>query len=83
MKNFEFTPKGVCSRKITFFLEDGKIYNLKFEGGCHGNLQAIAKLLEGADAKMAIEKLKGNDCHGRGTSCADQLTKALEEALGE
>ena len=44
MKNYEFTPSGVCSRKITFSLENGKIYNLQFEGGCSGNLRAIGKL---------------------------------------
>ena len=83
MKNFEFTPSGVCSRKITFTLENGKIYNLAFEGGCSGNLRAISKLLEGVDATVAIDKLKGNKCGMRETSCADQLTKALEKALAE
>lgn len=83
MKNYEFTPSGVCSRKISFSLENGKIYNLTFEGGCSGNLRAIGKLLEGADVNFAIERLKGNKCGMRDTSCADQLTKALEKALQE
>ena len=83
MKNYEFTPKGVCSRKITFSLDNGKIYNLKFEGGCPGNLLAISKLLEGVDAKFAIERLKGNKCANKPTSCADQLVAALETYLEE
>jgi uncharacterized protein (TIGR03905 family) len=81
MSRVEYTPKGVCSRKITFDIEDGKIHNLSFEGGCDGNLHAIAKLLEGQDALYAAEILEGNDCRGRGTSCADQLSKAIKENL--
>jgi uncharacterized protein (TIGR03905 family) len=81
MSKIEFTPQGVCSRKITFDLEDGIIHNLQFVGGCDGNLKAIGRLLEGQDAKRAAEILEGNDCRGRGTSCADQLSKAIKEAL--
>ncbi|MBO6119598.1 MAG: TIGR03905 family TSCPD domain-containing protein [Lachnospiraceae bacterium] len=77
-----FMPKGVCAKQITFEIEDGKIYNLRFLGGCNGNLKAIGKLLEGQDAKHAIEVLRGNDCGGRGTSCADQLAIALEGVGG-
>ena len=83
MNTYTYIPKYVCSREIRFGLEDGKIHDLSFVGGCDGNLRAIGKLLEGADASFAIEKLKGNDCGGRGTSCADQLTKAIEQALAE
>ena len=79
--NYTYRPRGVCSSRIEFDLEDGKLHNIRFRGGCDGNLKAIGKLLEGADATFAIEKLKGNDCGGRGTSCADQLTKAIEQAL--
>ncbi len=82
MQNFEFVPEGVCSRKITFGLEDGKIHNLAFEGGCPGNLKAIGKLLEGKDAKEAADILLGNTCRGKNTSCADQLAKALLKAIG-
>ena len=77
-----FMPKGVCAKQITFEIEDGKIYNLRFLGGCNGNLKAIGKLLEGQDAKHAIEVLRGNDCGGRGTSCADQLAIAIEGVMG-
>ena len=83
MSTFSYTPHGVCSRNITFDLEDGKIYNLLFAGGCNGNLKAIGLLLEGADAKQAADTLRGNDCGGRGTSCADQLSKALDQALAQ
>ena len=81
MKNYVYKPRGVCSRQITFSLEDGKLHNIKFMGGCPGNLSAISKLLEGADAENTVKLLKGNDCGGRGTSCADQLAIAVEQAL--
>ena len=81
MSKITFTPKGVCSRQISFSLEDGKIHDLSFTGGCNGNLKAISKLLEGKDARQTAALLRGNDCQGRGTSCADQLAIALEQAL--
>ena len=83
MNTYTYTPQHVCSREIRFGLEDGKVHNLRFVGGCDGNLKAIGKLLEGHDAAEAIRLLKGNDCGGRGTSCADQLALALEAALEE
>lgn len=81
MKSFSYTPSGVCSRQIDFDLEDGKIYNLRFVGGCNGNLKAIGKLVEGKDAKEVANVLAGNTCGPRPTSCADQLSKAICEAL--
>ena len=78
---FSYATKGVCSRKITFDIVDGKLHNVQFEGGCPGNLLAIGKLVEGMDALEIAELLAGNDCRGRGTSCADQLAKAIEENL--
>ena len=54
---------------------------MRFVGGCDGNLKAIGKLVEGADAKQIAELLRGNDCGGRGTSCADQLARAIDQAL--
>ena len=82
MKHVTYYPKGVCAMQIDYDLdEDGKIYNLKYRGGCNGNLKAIGRLLEGQDAKHAADILRGNDCGGRGTSCADQLAKSLDEQL--
>ncbi len=79
--NIEFEPKGVCSKKIEFSIEDGKLHNVKFTGGCPGNLPAISKLVEGADAETIAQILRGNPCASRGTSCADQLAIAIDEAL--
>lgn len=76
--HYDYMTKGTCAKKISFDLEsDGTVHNIVFMGGCPGNLQAIPKILEGWKADDIIEKLAGNDCGGRGTSCADQLTKAL------
>ncbi len=83
MEHHEFLPQMVCARKIDFDLEDGKIHNLVFQGGCPGNLAAIARLLEGKDAKEAADILLGNTCRGKDTSCADQLAHALLKAIGE
>lgn len=84
MKSYEFTPQRVCARKITFDLDEEKrIHHLKFQGGCPGNLSAIGKLLEGRSAREVADILRGNECAGKGTSCADQLSKALEKALSE
>ena len=82
MRDYSYQPQGVCSKLITFSIDDaGRLRNVHFKGGCPGNLAAIGKLLEGADPKQVAEILRGNDCRGRGTSCADQLSHALTEAL--
>ena len=84
MKEYNYRPHGVCSTLIEYKLDDeGKIHDLKFTGGCNGNLKAIGLLLEGMEAEKAADTLRGNDCKGRGTSCADQLAKALDEALAK
>ena len=67
--------------KIDFDIEDGKLHNVQFIGGCNGNLKAIGKLVEGKDAKEVAEILRGNDCNMKGTSCADQFAKAIDEYL--
>ena len=77
----DFMPSGVCAKRITFTIDDGKIYGLKFVGGCNGNLKAISKLVEGTDAAITAEILRGNQCGTRGTSCADQLATAIDQAL--
>lgn len=81
MKDFVYTTSGVCAKQISFSIEDGKLHNVRFAGGCPGNTAAIGKLLEGADARATMNLLRGNDCGGRGTSCADQLSRGIEQAL--
>lgn len=76
-----YKPQGVCSVNIEFDLPNGNIENLKFTGGCDGNLKAIAKLVQGMPAENVIELLEGNTCGPKKTSCADQLAKALKKAL--
>ena len=71
---FEYKTQGTCAKLITF---DS---NIVFYGGCNGNLKAIAKLLEGATVEHIEERLKGNTCGGRPTSCADQLAQAVRAA---
>lgn len=83
MQDYAFDTSGVCARKITFSIENGRLHNVRFHGGCPGNTAAIGKLLEGADAKTAAGILRGNDCGGRGTSCADQLARAIDRATAE
>ena len=78
MEHVTFTPSGVCSRQIDFDIDDGKIRNLAFIGGCNGNLKAIGRLVEGKDASEVADILRGNLCQARGTSCADQLAKAID-----
>ena len=72
-----YTTRGTCSRQITFDVtEDGKVKDVKFLGGCPGNLQALAKLVDGLTVDEVIGKLKGIQCRN-GTSCSDQLATAL------
>ncbi len=68
---------GTCSRQINFDVVDGKLTNVSFVGGCNGNLQGIAALVEGMPVDEAIARLKGISCNGRPTSCPDQLATAL------
>lgn len=81
METIEFTPQGVCARKIEIQVEDGIIANVSFIGGCDGNLKAISKLLQGMEVSRVIELLEGNICGPRSTSCADQLAQALKSSL--
>ena len=79
----EFTYKthGTCSREITFEVVDGKVKNVKFYGGCNGNLKGISALVEGMEAEDAIRRLSGIKCGWKNTSCPDQLAKALAAYL--
>lgn len=80
---YEFKTKGTCSAVIKFDINDNIISNIEFVGGCPGNLKAISKLLEGQTVEYIEEKLKGNQCGMRGTSCADQLAIAVRTAYEE
>lgn len=75
----EYKTKGTCSRAIQFEVEDNVITSCRFVGGCMGNTQGVARLVEGMKVDDAIAKLSGIDCGGRGTSCPDQLARALSQ----
>jgi len=74
-----YKTKGTCSKNIDFDVVDGKVRNVKFLGGCNGNLQGIGVLVEGMPVSEVINKLKGLKCGTKNTSCPDQLANALEE----
>lgn len=77
-------PRGVCSMQIKFEIDENKIVkNVRFLGGCNGNSKGISALAEGMNAKDLIARLRGIDCNGKGTSCPDQLARAVSEAVGE
>ncbi len=76
-----YQTKGTCSRAITFELDNGIVSNVRFQGGCMGNTQGIAALVEGMKAEEVIARCRNIPCGFRGTSCPDQLAKALETAL--
>ncbi len=76
-----YKTKGTCSRSIEIELEDGIVKNVVFNGGCNGNTQGISSLVRGMKAEDVIERCKNINCNGKGTSCPDQLAKALEEIL--
>ncbi|WP_238903322.1 TIGR03905 family TSCPD domain-containing protein [Clostridium sp. YIM B02506] len=75
----KYTTSGVCAREISFDVDDNKLKNVSYVAGCNGNLQALSALVEGLDIDTVISKLQGIDCKQKGTSCADQLAKALIE----
>ena len=78
---YTYLPRGVCSRRMDVELEKGIIKSVEITGGCDGNLKGISRLVEGMDARKAVELLKGIRCGFKETSCPDQLSRALEEAL--
>lgn len=83
MKHIEYKTNGTCSRAIIVDIEDGVIVSCKFVGGCMGNTQGVAALVKGMKAEEAISRLSGIQCGFRGTSCPDQLSRALKKALSE
>lgn len=80
---YTYNTQGTCSRRIEFDIDGDKISNIVFEGGCNGNLKAIAKILDGWTVEQIESKVLGNTCGFRQTSCADQLAKAVREAYNK
>lgn len=78
----QYKTSGVCSQMINFDIEDNKVRNVAFVGGCAGNLQGIARLIEGMDVDEAISRIEGIRCGFKSTSCPDQLALALKKAIG-
>ncbi|MBQ8298218.1 MAG: TIGR03905 family TSCPD domain-containing protein [Ruminococcus sp.] len=78
---YEFTPTGVCSKKIYIDAEDGIVNDVVFLGGCNGNLKGIGALIKGMSVEEAVDRLSGIRCGMKTTSCPDQLAKALKELL--
>ena len=77
---FTYKTSGTCSREIHFEVENGKVKNVRFVGGCNGNLQGIGALVEGMNVDDVIARIDGISCGGRPTSCPDQLARALKQA---
>lgn len=80
---YKYNPMGVCSMEISFEMENDIVSNVKFFGGCAGNTKGVAKLCEGRDAHELVELLEGITCGGKGTSCPDQLARAIKKAINE
>lgn len=78
-----YSTKGTCCRQIEIETDGDLIKSVTFIGGCAGNTAGISKLVSGMKIQDVIDRLKGTDCKGKGTSCPDQLSKALEEILAE
>ena len=83
MAKFTYTPTGVCSRQILFEVENDIVKDVSYVGGCNGNLKGISALVKGMSVEDVISRLKGVDCGGKGTSCPDQLARALELSLNQ
>lgn len=81
MASYSFNNVGTCSRGVSFDIENNIVKNVHFQGGCNGNTQGVAALVEGMEVHDAIARMKNIDCGGRGTSCPDQLARNLEKAL--
>ena len=81
MASYTYTPRGTCSRKIDFTLENGIVKAVQFTGGCSGNTQGVAALCIGRPAEEVVKVIKGIRCGMKPTSCPDQLANALEQAI--
>lgn len=82
-ENITYKTQGTCSASIQFDIDNGVVRNVSFTGGCNGNLKAISKLVEGMTPEEISQKLSGNTCGRRNTSCADQLAKAVMQAVNK
>ena len=80
---FQYNTQGVCSKAIYFDIEDNKLKNVSYVGGCNGNLKGIGSLVEGMDIDEVIARLEGTTCGSKKTSCPDQLAKALKAYKAE
>lgn len=81
--DYSYKTRGVCSRKITFSVEDGKVHNVAFDGGCNGNGKGVSALVEGMAVDEAIARMRGITCGMKNTSCPDQLAQALEQTKAQ
>lgn len=78
--NYQYKTSGTCSRSIDFEIEDGIVKNVRFHGGCDGNLKGISSIVDGMKVEDVISRLEGIRCGFKSTSCPDQLAKALKKA---
>lgn len=83
MKSIVFKTRGTCSQFIELSGDNGKVVSVTFYGGCNGNLQGIARLVEGMEYNEVIKRLNGISCNGKPTSCPDQLCRAIEQLMQE
>lgn len=77
---YDYKTQGTCAQRILFEIEDNKLHNVQFIGGCNGNLKGIASLVEGMDIDDVIARVEGTTCGMKRTSCPDQLAQALKQA---
>ncbi len=80
MTHFDYQTRGTCARQISLDLDGDTVHNVRFFGGCDGNLKAIPILVEGLTVDQVAEKLSGIRCGAKNTSCGDQLAKAVQAA---
>lgn len=81
--SYNYKTRGTCSRAIQFDVTDGRVHDIRFEGGCDGNTKGVAALAEGMSVEEVIARCKGIRCGFKPTSCPDQLAKALEQAVAQ
>ena len=83
MTHFDYKTSGTCSRRITLDLDGNRVHNVRFYGGCDGNLKAIPALVEGLTVEQITSKLSGIRCGNKATSCGDQLSRAVQAAYAQ